>query len=71
MTFLADILELKINPTPPPPPCGRGQWEKEKEGGRREFMVAGRVSDWSQVSVRQNASILWSCIKCFRISGLL
>ena len=34
-------------------------------------MVAGRVSGWSQVSVRQKASILWSCIKCLRISGLL
>ena len=55
MTFLADILELKINPTSPR--CGREQWENEK-GGRREFMVAGRVSECNQISVRQNASIL-------------
>jgi hypothetical protein len=71
VTFCADILSLKIKPIPPPPPCGRGQWEILKEGGRSELMVAGRVSGWSQVSVRQRMSILLSRIRCLRISGLL
>ena len=57
VTFCAQILLLKMNPVPPPPPCGRGQWEILKEGGRRELMIAGRVSGWSQVSVRQRISM--------------
>ena len=56
-TFCAQILLLKMKPVPPPPPCGRGQWETLKVGGRRKLMVAGRVSGWSQVSVRQRISI--------------
>ena len=56
-TFCAQILLLKMKPVPPPPPCGRGQWKILNVGGRRELMVAGRVSGWSQVSVRQRISI--------------
>ena len=57
VTFCAQILLLKMKPVPPPPPCGRGQWEILKELGRRELMIAGGVSGWSQVSVRQKISI--------------
>jgi len=48
-----EIFLLWIKPTPPPPPCGRGQWEKENDGGSNEFMMAGGVSGWSQVSVKK------------------
>ena len=56
VTFCVQILLLKMKPVPPPPPCGRGQWEILKEGGSKELMMAGGVSGWSQVSVRQRIS---------------